>query len=95
MLTRQTTLPTPTNQEQAIIAATLRLFEQTWHAGGAVRLIGVGVSGLSTVTYQASLWESATPLAEKRQQVEAALAQIRARFGEEVVRWGNEWKQAL
>ena len=94
-LTRQTTLPTPTNQEQAIVAAALRLFEQAWQAGSAVRLIGVGVSGLSAVTYQASLWESAIPLAEKRQQVEAALAQIRARFGEEVVRWGDEWRQAL
>ncbi len=94
-LTRQTTLPAPTDQESTIVAAALGLFEQTWQVERTVRLVGVGVSGLSTATYQASLWESATPAAEKRQQVEAALAELRARFGVEVVRWGSEWKQTL
>jgi DNA polymerase-4 len=89
-LTRQMSLPTPTDQEASITSAALCLFEQTWQAGRPVRLIGVGVSGFKAESAQMSLWETLTPLEEKRQQVEAALAQVRARFGEEVVHWGQK-----
>lgn len=91
-LTRQISLPAPTDQEAIITSAALRLFAQTWQAGRPVRLIGVGVSGFRSESAQMSLWEMITPVEEKRQQVEAALAQVRARFGEEVVRWGHDWK---
>ena len=47
-LTRQTTLSIATNQESVIAATALHLFAQTWHAALPVRLMGVGVSGLSS-----------------------------------------------
>ena len=94
MLTRQATLPAPTNQEAVIAGTSLQLFSQIWHAGLPVRLVGVGVSGLSAAGEQRSLWDSVAPLEEKRQLLEATLERLRARFGEEIVRWGNEWKQA-
>ncbi len=93
-LTRQTTLPESTNQEAVIAAAALRLFEHTWRPPRPVRLVGVGVSGLGSTVQQTSLWERPEPQEEKRQQMEATLLELRARFGEAVVQWGHEWKPA-
>jgi nucleotidyltransferase/DNA polymerase involved in DNA repair len=60
----------------------------------AVRLIGVGVSGLGAPPRQLSLWDvppAPTPEQLARQQrVEAALAAIQARFGAGAVRRGND-----
>jgi DNA polymerase-4 len=89
-LTRQTTLPAPTDQEPVIAATAWQLFQEVWQAPHPVRLVGVGVSGLSTAAQPLSLWEGAPPLEEQRQPLEAVLAQLRARFGREVVRWGSE-----
>ncbi len=44
--TRQLTLPQPTDEPEVIAEAALRLFGQIWTGEQAVRLIGVGVSGL-------------------------------------------------
>ena len=93
-LTRQTTLSSATNQEALIAASALRLFAENWQTGLPVRLIGVGVSGLSTPATLATLWESTGPQEEQRRQVEAILLEVRARFGEGIISWGYEWKQA-
>jgi DNA polymerase-4 len=93
-LTRQTSLFAPTNQAQVIADTALRLFTHTWQAGLAVRLLGVGVSGLNAASAPISLWDMVTLREEKRKQVEEALLELRARFGERVVLWGYEWKQA-
>src|SRR5690606_13598039 len=45
-LTRQVTLDQPTDQDDSIYDAALQLFQKHWRSGQAVRLIGVGVSGL-------------------------------------------------
>jgi DNA polymerase-4 len=57
-ITRQITLPVPTDQELQIYNAALQLFEKVWRPGKAVRLIGVGVSGLKQPIQQLSLWEN-------------------------------------
>ena len=92
--TRQLTLPQPTDEAEVIIEAALRLFHQIWIGEHAVRLIGVGVSGLGAPSRQLSLWDvPATPTPEERarqQRVEAALAAIQARFGPGAVRRGSE-----
>jgi DNA polymerase-4 len=89
-ITRQATLAAPTNQEAVIAATAARLFAQVWQAGRSVRLLGVGVSGLGVSLCQPSLWErEPTPDDEKRRQVQATVALLRARFGEEVVWWGG------
>jgi DNA polymerase-4 len=92
--TRQLTLAQPTNEAETIGDAALRLFEQIWTGEHAVRLIGVGVSGLGSPPRQLSLWDapaSPTPAEAARQQrVEAALAATQARFGVGVVRRASD-----
>ena len=92
--TRQLTLPQPTDEPEAITEAALRLFQQIWTGEQAVRLIGVGISGLGAPPRQLSLWDAPiTPAPEqlaRQQRVEAALAAIQSRFGAGAVRRGNE-----
>jgi len=57
-LTRQTTLPAPTDQAEQIYQVALQLFERVWQPGKAVRLLGVGVSGFGQTARQLSLWEA-------------------------------------
>ncbi len=95
--TRQLTLPQPTDEPEVIAEAALRLFGQIWSGAQAVRLIGVGVSGLGTPPRQLSLWDAPlapTPEEQARQRrVEAALAAIQARFGAGAVRRASELEQ--
>jgi DNA polymerase IV len=92
--TRQLTLAQPTDDEEEIAQAALRLFQQIWPRSQAVRLIGVGVSGLGSPLRQLSLWDapaSATPEEMARQQrVQTALAAIQARFGASALRRASE-----
>lgn len=95
--TRQLTLAQPTDDLEEIAEAALRLFAQIWTGEQAVRLIGVGVSGLGTPPRQLSLWDlPPLPTQEERarqQRVEAALAAIQARFGPGAVRRGSELEE--
>lgn len=92
--TRQLTLAQPTDEPEVIAEAALRLFAHIWTGEQAVRLIGVGVSGLGSPPRQLSLWNlPAAPTPEeqaRRKRVETALAAIQARFGAGAVRRGNE-----
>src|SRR5262245_21581554 len=92
--TRQLTLPQPTDEPEIISEAAVHLFGQIWTGEQAVRLIGVGVSGLGAPPRQLSLWDvppAPTPEQLARQQrIEAALAAIQARFGPSAVRRGSE-----
>ena len=54
--TRQVTMPYPTANESIIRALAAQLFSQLWREGDAVRLMGVGVSGLQ-LRQQLTLWE--------------------------------------
>ena len=86
-LTRQVTLPQPTNLDDEIYAAARQLFENVWTKGRPVRLIGVGVSGLGPPMQQLGLW--GTP-SEKVQRLQEALDALRDRFGEDAVRRASE-----
>lgn len=55
-LTRQITLPEPTDDAEVLLRVGVQLFEQVWIPDRPVRLIGLGVSGLQTVR-QLRLWE--------------------------------------
>lgn len=82
-LSRSRTLPEATDVDADLIAVSRELFRRTWKKGAPVRLIGMGVSGLSEVQGQVSLLE-----AEKKERARAALAaadRIRDRFGETIV----------
>ena len=53
--TRQLSLPQPTDAADVIADAAMRLFEQLWPSGQAVRLIGIGMCGLGLPPRQLSL----------------------------------------
>ena len=86
-LTRQTTFEAPIDQDEEIYASALTLFRKVWQPGKAVRLIGVGVSGLQVPIRQLQLWETPTePDAEKRRQLQSALDQLRGRYGRSIIK---------
>lgn len=91
-VTRQTTLPQPTDRAAEIAGAASKLFDVLWQPRRPVRLIGVGISGLNTAPRQPTLWESEQLQvdAAKRQQLNRALDALRARFGGDVVQRGSE-----
>lgn len=56
-LTRQTTLPTSTNDGDEIFQAAVQLMKAVRKPNQAVRLIGVGVSGIGAPIRQLGLWD--------------------------------------
>lgn len=85
-VSRQCTLPHPTDQDQEIYQAALGLLEKAWRNGRPVRLVGVGVTHLTTAVRQLSLWEANS---EKGRRLNAAIDLIRERFGENVIERGS------
>ena len=75
-------LPAPTSEGQLIAEAALQLFGREW-GRRAVRLIGVGVSGLHAGPGQRSLFDAPD---ERGERLEAAMAALRARFGPTAIR---------
>jgi len=88
-LTRQVTLQAHTNESDILIRAAAQLFDEHWTKGRAVRLIGMGVSGLEGAQQQIGLWDQDW---EKERHVEDALSEIQARFGEDVIKRGVKRK---
>ncbi len=85
-LTRQITLAQPTDQDNQIFAASLQLFSQVWQPGKAIRLLGVGVSGLGPVIRQLSLWDKAY---EREHRLNAAIDQLWDKFGPGIIQRGG------
>jgi DNA polymerase-4 len=85
-LTRQLTLNQPTNQDAAIYAGVLPLFEKVWSPGKAVRLIGVGVSGFGAPR-QLGLWEVEQ---QEQERLQSTLDDLRERFGDSILRRGSD-----
>ncbi|MFO7631312.1 MAG: DNA polymerase IV [Caldilinea sp.] len=84
-LTRQTTLPQPTDDATTIHTAACTLLERVWE-GQAVRLIGAGVSGLSEAR-QLSLWDAPD---ERAERLYSAVRELRKRYGAGAIRRGSE-----
>jgi DNA polymerase IV len=84
--TRQITLQQATDQDGIIFSTARQLFHSLWQPGRAVRLLGVGVSGLSNTVYQLTLWEGSN---EKERRLLAALDSLRQRYGEDAVQRGR------
>ena len=85
-LTRQVTLPQPTDQDEQIYASVLSLFDKAWALGRPVRLLGVGVSGFGQAR-QLGLWDKVLP---ENQRLQETLDSLRERFGDDAVRRGDE-----
>ena len=86
-LSRQVTLPQPVDQDEEIYHLALALLEKVRPRGKAVRLIGVGVSGLGEPVRQLELWGAN---AERARALQAALDTLRAKYGEKSIRRGNK-----
>jgi DNA polymerase-4 len=89
-ITRQVTLPHPTDQQDLIFDQVRSLFLLVWNPPVPVRLIGVGVSGLSP--HQLSLWESTTEQQrkERERRLNSALQELRERYGDQIILVGAE-----
>lgn len=83
-LTRAHSLAEPTQLDQELIAGTRLLFRNTWRKGSAVRLLGVGVSGMEEREGQLSLIEGERK--ERARRALSAVDKIRDKFGEKVVK---------
>jgi DNA polymerase-4 len=84
-LTRQVTLPTSTDNEDEIFHAAVKLMKTVRKPNQAVRLIGVGVSGLGAPVRQLSLWDTGSEKSRKLQEVVDALQE---KYGKDVIRKG-------
>jgi DNA polymerase-4 len=81
-LTRQTTLPSPTNLDHEIYETAQALFQSNWPKGRPVRLIGVGMSGLGPPIRQLSLWEDNY---QKEAELLSAVDELCERFGRDII----------
>lgn len=89
-LTRQTTLNSPTDQDDVIVKTALELMKSVRKPNQAVRLIGVGVSGLGQPIRQLGLWDMDN---EKSRRLQEAVDTLQEKFGEDVIgkrRHGNK-----
>ncbi len=85
-LTRQTTLQHATDDEIEIAKVALELMGSIRRPGRAVRLIGVGLSGLQSPTHQLGLWEANS---DKSRRLMSAIDALRERYGDHVIRRGE------
>ncbi len=85
-LTRQVTLSQPADQDDEIYRLALALLGKVRAKGKAVRLIGVGVSGLGAPLRQLELWGAGS---EKSRRLQEALDTLRAKYGEQSIRRGK------
>jgi DNA polymerase IV len=88
-LTRQATLFTPTDQDDEISATALNLMKKVRSSGKPVRLIGVGVSGLTPEARQLELWGMES---EKRRKFQNVIDELQEKFGEKTVHKGQRNK---
>jgi len=88
-LTRQVTLTQPTDQDEEIAVTAFDLLAKVRPKGKAVRLIGVGVTGLGAPVRQLELWGED---AEKARRLQATLDALHERFGDKAIRRGKPHK---
>ena len=85
--TRQLTLDQPTDDAARILIAAQRLFDRLWQPGQAVRLLGVGVSGLSDRPRQMELWDVPD---ERLERLQRAVVSVRTRYGDHALLNGSD-----
>ena len=85
-LTRQLSLPAPTDQPDEIYQTALLLLRQVRAPGQPVRLIGVGLSGLGQPVHQMELWGQAS---EKKRKLQSVLDELQEKYGKKVIDKGR------
>jgi DNA polymerase-4 len=90
-ISRQSKLASSIEQDADIYKTAEHLFDGTWEYGRAVRLLGVGVSGLEKGIRQLNLWEARSEAPDlKARQLQTAIDGLRERYGAGIVRRGND-----
>jgi DNA polymerase IV len=90
-LTRQTTLPNPTNQDSLIAKTALNLLKKTREPGQSVRLLGVGVSGLGAPFHQLELWGTGS---EKERRLQQVMDELQQKYGQRAIARGKGGKRS-
>ena len=85
-LTRQTTLPTSTDNDDEIFRTAVKLMKTVRKPNQAVRLIGVGVSGIGAPVRQLSLWDAGS---EKSRKLQEVVDQLQEKYGRDVIHRGE------
>jgi len=85
-LSRQVTLPTSTDNEDEIFKAAIKLLHAVRKPNQAVRLIGVGVSGIGAPVRQLSLWDAGS---EKSRKLQEVVDQLQEKYGRDVIHKGD------
>jgi DNA polymerase-4 len=96
-LTRQTTLSSPTDQEGEIERVALDLLRSVRKPNQAVRLIGVGVTGLGPPIRQLGLWDSSEARStaamrlhsEKERKLQEVMDRLQEKYGKRVIKRGG------
>ena len=86
-LTRQMSLPNPTNVDREIYDTVKELFNKTWQKGKPVRLLGVGVTHFEKPTKQLSLWDVSSRDEDK---LLSAIDLLREKYGKNTIQRGCE-----
>ncbi|MBK8822425.1 MAG: hypothetical protein IPN58_07370 [Anaerolineales bacterium] len=85
-ISRQVTLPTSTDNDDEILKAVLKLMKTVRKPNQAVRLIGVGVSGMGAPVRQLSLWDVGS---EKSRKLQEVVDQLQEKYGRGVIHKGE------
>jgi DNA polymerase-4 len=85
-LTRQVTLSGTTNNDNEIAETALGLLRKIRKSGQAVRLIGVGVSGIGKPMRQLELWSADT---EKERRLQEVLDELKEKYGDNAIKRGE------
>lgn len=85
--TRQTTLPTSTDNNDEIFHTAVKLMKAVRKPNQAVRLIGVGISGIGAPVRQLSLWDTGS---EKSRKLQEVVDKLQEKYGRDVIHKGEE-----
>ena len=88
--TRQMTLTQPSDEGDQIYAMARQLFARLWQPGQKVRLVGVGVSGLTDQPRQMGLFDAPD---ERTEKLTATVSAMRARFGDNAIVRGSDMRR--
>jgi DNA polymerase-4 len=81
-ITRQIRLQQLTDQDKEIYATAVGLFIRHWKGDQAIRLLGIGISGLSEPIRQLDLWDQ-TDLRERK--LLQAVDELKERYGNQII----------
>jgi hypothetical protein len=84
------TVNQPTNNSDTIFKSAEELFLKAWKSKQPVRLVGVGVSGLTPE--QLNLWEHQKNFSQIKtlKQLNTTIKDLREKFGDRALLWGND-----